>query len=43
MLFTNLSVILVLRVLGVQIENDVVHLRTSLVQLFAVLQLNWYK
>jgi hypothetical protein len=27
--------------LGVQIENDVVHLRTSLVQLFALLQLNF--
>jgi hypothetical protein len=25
----------------VQIENDVVHLRTSLVQLFALLQLNF--
>jgi hypothetical protein len=26
---------------GVQIEYDVVHLRTSLVQLFALLQLNF--
>jgi hypothetical protein len=29
--------------LGVQIENDVVHLRTYLVQLFALLQLNFEK
>jgi hypothetical protein len=27
--------------IGVQIEYDVVHLRTSLVQLFALLQLNF--
>jgi hypothetical protein len=29
------------KALGVQIESDVVHLRTSLVQLFALLQLNF--
>jgi hypothetical protein len=30
------------RRLGVQIDYDVVHLRTSLVQLFVLLQLNLY-
>jgi hypothetical protein len=39
-LFRLLTICILLE-LGVQIEYDVLHLRTSLVQLFALLQLNF--